>query len=351
MALVELGSYQHLDLFGTHTELLLLAFEFERRIALRKQREDNDGVIALDRKLRAVNLLKKEFQDAKKLSTLMADKLVILLQSENDEKDSWLAKYDELSNVESLIRKEEEAIVAWLADSRSSLFNTRIRKEQVAVDEKRVYSTGSPRQDSGPSSMAMDLKISIEILRSKHGIESCIKLLENYCHLNFNKAADIEIHLSLLRELHHFKLAISDLEAWKCQLAAAFCAFTESKKWEQATITNKLLDRTQLKLLREEKAKKSDAPRLNTRRGVIEISFGAPPVTKQRPPAPPLYTGISLVSKNHLVAKNRRRSDEVLSRVDMMLATLYSRPNRQQSIESEATQSTAPVSISSMSTY
>ena len=34
--LVELGTYQQLDLFGTHAELMLLAFEFERRIALRK---------------------------------------------------------------------------------------------------------------------------------------------------------------------------------------------------------------------------------------------------------------------------------------------------------------------------
>jgi len=347
VALVELGTYQHLDLFGTHTELMLLAFEFTRRIDLRKAREDTDGVEALDRKLRAVNLLKQEFQDAKSLASILDEKLTHLLQVEEDEeKDSWLSKYDELKDVEALIRKEEEAIVAWLVDSRSSLFNTRIRKEQVAVDEKRVYRTGSPRQDSGPSSMAMDLKISFEILRSRHGIQSCIELLENHCQTtNFNQAAAIEIHLSLLRELLHFKLAISDMEAWKSQLGDAFLCFSNGKKLEQQAVTNKLCDITQLRIHREQKAQKQGAPNLMTRRGVIEISYSATRKAsmRQRPSAPPFH--ITLVSKN------RRRSEEMLSRVDMMLETLNkTRPNRQQSIESSATQSTAPVSISSLST-
>jgi len=351
-ALVELGVCHGLDLFGTQTELMLLAFEFERRIALRKAREDTDGVETLDRKLRAVNLLMKEFQNAEKLTSLMEEKLVHLLLSENDEKDSWLAKFVEFQNIESLMRKEEEAIIAWLADSRSSLFNTRIRNEQVAVDEKLVYSTGSPRQDSGPSSMAMDLQISSEILKSNHGIESCIRLLEGYCRQNFNKAAAIQIHLSLLRELLHFKLKVSRLEALSCQLGAALCTFTTAKKWEQATVTDKLLDRFQFRIKREEIAKRQIKPGLTTRRGVIKISsYSRPRVPKPTitgPPPPPLYSDYTGIS---LVAKNRKRRNEVLSIVDRMLETLKSRPSgdSDESV-SAATQATVPVSISSLST-
>mmetsp|Transcript_30964 Transcript_30964/g.74461 ORF Transcript_30964/g.74461 Transcript_30964/m.74461 type:complete len:1002 (+) Transcript_30964:15-3020(+) len=352
LALVELGTFHGLDLFATHTELVLLAFEFERRFSLRRAREDADGVVALDRKLRAVNLLMKEFQNAEKLASLMEEKLECLVQSENDEKDLWLAKFAELQNVESLIRKEEEDIISWAIDAHSSLFNLRLRHEQITADEKLVYRDGSPCQDSGLSTMAMDLQISSEILKSKHGIESCIRLLEGYCRQNFNKAAAIQIHLSLLRELLHFKLKVSRLEALSCQLGAALCTFTTAKKWEQATVTDKLLDRFQFRIKREEIAKRQIKPGLTTRRGVIKISsYSRPRVPKPTitgPPPPPLYSDYTGIS---LVAKNRKRRNEVLSIVDRMLETLKSRPSgdSDESV-SAATQATVPVSISSLST-
>mmetsp|Transcript_30968 Transcript_30968/g.74477 ORF Transcript_30968/g.74477 Transcript_30968/m.74477 type:complete len:1005 (+) Transcript_30968:15-3029(+) len=352
LALVELGTFHGLDLFATHTELVLLAFEFERRFSLRRAREDADGVVALDRKLRAVNLLMKEFQNAEKLASLMEEKLECLVQSENDEKELWLAKFAELQNVESLIRKEEEDIISWAIDAHSSLFNLRLRHEQITADEKLVYRDGSPCQDSGLSTMAMDLQISSEILKSKHGIESCIRLLEGYCRQNFNKAAAIQIHLSLLRELLHFKLKVSRLEALSCQLGAALCTFTTAKKWEQATVTDKLLDRFQFRIKREEIAKRQIKPGLTTRRGVIKISsYSRPRVPKPTitgPPPPPLYSDYTGIS---LVAKNRKRRNEVLSIVDRMLETLKSRPSgdSDESV-SAATQATVPVSISSLST-
>jgi len=306
LALVELGTFHGLDLFATHTELVLLAFEFERRISLRRAREDAGGVVALDRKLRAVNLLMKEFQNAEKLASLMEEKLECLVQSENDEKDLWLAKFAELQNIESLIRKEEEDIISWAIDAHSSLFNLRLRHEQITADEKLVYRDGSPCQDSGLSTMAMDLQISSEILKSKHGIESCIRLLEAYCRENLNKAATMQIHLSLLRELLHFKLAVSSLEAWSCQLGAALRTFTIAKKWEQATVTDKLLDRFQLRIKREKIAKRQTTQELTTERGVVKISSRSQPT---------------------LTKPKSKQRNEVSSMVDRIQGALESRPN------------------------
>jgi hypothetical protein len=351
LTLAELGLYEDLDLFQTQAELLLLEFEFNRRIAFRRAREDSDGRLLLERKLKAIHCLMTEFQDARKLKSALELKYVEVLQSENESRETWFSLQTELDKVQALIKKEEDAIVSWLINSRTSLFSARIRNEQVEVDEKLVYNTGSPRQDSGPSSVALDLQVSVDVLKSNHGIKACLKLLrekrnELAVDQLYDKADSIVIHLRLLQELSHLKSSTSELEALSCQLAAAMQNFAESLDYERAKSANKMLDKVNGTIRKELKAKTRGPPTLSFRRGVIKIAYPTSVVTEQCSP-PPLYSS--------LVEKQRKRRKEVIGLVDQMLANLRMATGNDGDEDSRMNDSfttfmTEPMSISSLDT-
>lgn len=350
LTLVELGLYRDLDLFQTRAELLLLEFEVDRRIAFRRAREDDDGRLLLERKLKAIHRLKDEFQDARTLQSAWKKKYAELLRSGTENREMWFALQRELETLQVQIKKEEDAIVSWLTDSRCSSFSMKIKHKQVRVEEKPVFTTGSPRQDARPSSMALDLQVSRDALMSKHGIEACLKLMSKKSEKfkkdeRFEKAAAVAIHLRLLQELHCLKSSVGELDTLSCQLEASVENCAASEAYEIAESANKLLDKVNCATDNEKKAMTRRRPSLSfSSRGLLKIAYPVSGAMEQCP-RPPFHDSV-------LVAKNQKRKKEIFGMVDKLLHTL--RAARQSSgvedtntYSSTRTVMTDPISLSS----
>jgi hypothetical protein len=299
LTLIQLGLYQGLDLIQTRAELMLLDFELKMRIASRRLNEDTDGIILLERKRKAISCLMKEFDDAKALTNTMNKKYMDLLRDENDE-DVWFAHRSELHKVDCLIKSEKDAIESWLSDSRSSMFNKMIQNEEIEVDEKLVFTTGSPLQDTGPSTAALNLQVQVDVLESKHGILSCLRLLKDEqkslaTNCMFEKAEAIDIHICLLEELNQLKSSRSELAAISHPLKDALSISKQREDWNRAKNTKDLLDTIEKKKIEVEA--KTQQISIEVGKDLVKILYSK---ETARSPPPPNCTS-ELNAKKELV--------------------------------------------------
>jgi len=329
LTLVQMGISEDLDLIQTRSELLLLEFEFKRRIAARRAKEDTDGMLVLERKQKAICCLMSEFEDAKTMRSALELKYMGLLQAERaSNSETWFSHRTDLEKLEFVMKKEEDAIISWLKDSRSSLFNKRIKNEEFLIDEKLVFNTGSRRQDTGRHTAAVDLQVDQNVLKSKHGVKACILLLKGErnklaasCRYEkaAAKAAAIDVHLRQLEELHDLKSATHILDSLSRQLADALTSFSFGHDWERYRITNRLLDKINLRMKRELEAKTQKLS-IKIRKGWIQVSHTT---ETARSPSPPKY--ISMVNA---------RKERVFGILDQILDNLRNSSTDDEDVDS-----------------
>eukprot|EP00980_Cylindrotheca_fusiformis_P008966 scaffold1912_cov135-Cylindrotheca_fusiformis.AAC.13 len=277
----ELGSYDSPDLLNTRAELLLLNFEFKRRIDFRNSKDDTASW--LEKKHKAVTCLLEEFQDAQALSSAWKLQFEELLKEENQSDETWSLLHQKLQNTQADVEKEKDAIISWLMDSHSSLFSMRIKNGDIHVAKELVFATGSSLQDSARhSSEALDLLVSKDILESRYGVMACTeKLRKKYNEFlsdrKFKNAESIEIHLRLLEDLNHLYLSRSDLQSYSSRLKGMMDNFVASSRLVRLKASDTLCNMLDNAICRELRAETRGALDLECSSRSIKIFAASSP--------------------------------------------------------------------------
>eukprot|EP00980_Cylindrotheca_fusiformis_P008969 scaffold1912_cov135-Cylindrotheca_fusiformis.AAC.16 len=310
----ELASYDSPDLLQTRAELLLLDFEFNRRIDFRISKDDTASW--LEKKHKAVTCLLEEFQDPQALSSAWKLQFEELLKGENESNETWSLLHQKLKDVQAGVDKEKDAIISWLTDSRSSLFSTLIRNGDIQVAEKLVFATGSSLQDSARhSSEALDLQVSKDILESKYGVIACTEELrkkynEFLLDRNFKNAESIEIHLRLLEDLDCLYLSKSDLHFFSSRLKGIMDHLVESSSIVRAKAMDELRNMLDDAVYRESRAETRGPLDLECSSRAIKIVASATATELQQCPQ-------SL--NEDIIIKLRRKRKKVSDMIDNLL--------------------------------
>eukprot|EP00980_Cylindrotheca_fusiformis_P008964 scaffold1912_cov135-Cylindrotheca_fusiformis.AAC.11 len=341
----ELGSYDSPDLLNTRAELLLLNFEFKRRIDFRVSKDDTASW--LEKKHKAVTCLLEEFQDAQALSSVWKLQFEELLKGENQSDETWSLLHQKLKNTQAVVEKEKDAIISWLVDSHSSLFSTRIRNGDIVVADKLVFTTGSSHQDSARhSSEAFDLVVSKDILESKYGVMACAeKLRKKYndflLHQKIKNAESIEIHLRLLEDLNYLYLSRSDLRTYSSRLKGMMDNFVASSRLVRLKASDALCNVLDDAICRESKAETSGPLDINCGSRAIKIvAASSPTEVQQRPQS----------SNDDIMLKLHSKREKAFNQIDNLLEIIMGlKKSNSRSDETEPNYSMRTLSTASMS--